>query len=363
MESIRLRIKRNRFVYLRDRLFKRRECDMHLLSNQRGSVIVWVTLMAVLLLVMVGLGLDTGQLTYVRNQGQAAVDAAALAAVSALPSKNHDQVVARAAGFNSTNDYVESPTNKIGSSHVSYVKYDYTTNQITNYGEPIATANGVRVALEGGNSVTTPVFLTPLMNLFGVSTSGTKEINVSAVATIISKPAIPIALWSNVCAQNGVEYNVQIKMQHPDQNSTGENSCWTTFLDCSSGAPDIKAGFETAGSCSGNAIDGAIEIGTLICQNRGQVASVLQSAEEFFTDPDHAGRWWIVPVLTGGGNCDPQNPTPITNWAKIYPVSFETKGDPKYIQAKVVCDPGIRYDPDTSLCFSNRLIREPGKGY
>ncbi|MGH7797035.1 MAG: pilus assembly protein TadG-related protein [Candidatus Binatia bacterium] len=275
---------------------------MHLLSNQRGSVIVWVTLMAVLLLVMVGLGLDTGQLTYVRNQGQAAVDAAALAAVSALPSKTPDQVVARAAGFNSVNDYVESPTNKIGSSHVSYVKYDYTTNQITNYAEPIATANGVRVALEGvANSITTPVFLTPLMNLFGMSTSGTKDINVSAVATIISKPAIPIALWSNGCTQNGVEYNVQIKMQHPDQNSTGENACWTTFLDCSSGAPDIKAEFQTAGSCSGNPIDGAIEIGTLICQNRGQVTSVLQSAEQFFTDPDHAGRWWIVPVLSVEG--------------------------------------------------------------
>ena len=53
-------------------------------KNERGSVLVFVTLMIVLLLVMVGLGLDTGQLTYVRNQGQAAVDAAALAAVSAI---------------------------------------------------------------------------------------------------------------------------------------------------------------------------------------------------------------------------------------------------------------------------------------
>ena len=43
---------------------------MKTLKNEQGTVIVFVTLMIVLLLVMVGLGLDTGQLTYVRNQGQ-----------------------------------------------------------------------------------------------------------------------------------------------------------------------------------------------------------------------------------------------------------------------------------------------------
>ena len=57
------------------------------LENQRGAVLIFVTLMIVLLLIMVGLGLDTGSLTYSRNQGQAAVDAAALSAVSGLPSR------------------------------------------------------------------------------------------------------------------------------------------------------------------------------------------------------------------------------------------------------------------------------------
>src|SRR5918992_5077198 len=93
---------------------------MQPIKTERGSVIVFVTLMIVLLMIMVGLGLDTGQLTYVRNQGQAAVDAAALAAVSALPSRSDAQVKTRAAMFNPTkanpdsNNYVESATNKIG---------------------------------------------------------------------------------------------------------------------------------------------------------------------------------------------------------------------------------------------------------
>jgi Flp pilus assembly protein TadG len=338
---------------------------MQPVKNERGSVIVFVTLMVVVLLIMVGLGLDTGQLTYVRNQGQAAVDAAALAAVSglAVTPKTHDQIVARAAAFNSKNDYVESKTNQIGSSHVSYVKYDYTTNQIT-YNEPIATANGVRVALEGGNSVTTPVFLTPLLNLLGIGASGTKDINVSAVATIITKPAIPIALWSAICpaTEGDTAFDVKIQMQHPDPQDGIENSCWTTFLDCSSGAADIKAGFEVASTCSGNPINGNIAIDTFICQNRGQVNSVMTKAEQFFFT-DHPDRWWLVPVIGGGGNCDPQNPTKITNWAKIYPKDIVKTGNPKYILADVVCGPTLINDPENSLCFSNRLVREPGKGY
>jgi Flp pilus assembly protein TadG len=333
---------------------------MQTLKNERGSVIVFVTLMIVVLLIMVGLGLDTGQLTYVRNQGQAAVDSAALAAVSGLPSRSATEVQNRAAAFNSTNNYVESPTNSIGTSNISYVKYDFTANTITNYAENINTANGVRVALEKatGSGITTPVFLTPLFNLFGIATAGTQDVNVSAVATIISKPALPIALWDNICPGGT---NVNIQFQHPDPQDGVENSCWTTFLDCSSGAPDIKAGFQVAGSCSGSPINGEIAIGTPICQNKGEVNSVLQAAEKFFdTYPD---RWWVVPVLEGTKNCAAKNPTKIKTWAKIKPSQIVTKGNPKYIRADVVCGDNIREELETSLCFSHRLVREPAKGY
>jgi Flp pilus assembly protein TadG len=336
---------------------------MQAVRNERGSVIVFVTLIIVLLLVMVGLGLDTGQLTYVRNQGQAAVDAAVLAAVSGLPSRDDDQIKSRAAGFNSTNDYVESPTNQIGSANVSYIQYDFNTNTITDYAAPIATANGVRVALEqaNGGGITTPMFLTPLLNFLGFSAPGTKDVNVSAVSVISTQPAIPIALWSGLCAGSGTD--VIIKMQHPDQKSDGgENACWTSFLDCPSGAPDIKAGFETAGSCSGNAISGKIHLDTPICLNKGQVNSVLGTAEQFFM-VDHPYRWWLVPVIEGGGNCAPSNPSKITNWAKIYPKEVVKTGDPKYIRADVVCGPELIYqDLESSLCFSHKLVREPSKG-
>ena len=341
---------------------------MQTVRNERGSVIVFVTLMIVLLMVMVGLGLDTGHLTYARNQGQGAVDAAALAAVTGLPSRNDTLVKNRAAGFNSNNTYVGSNTNPIGTDDVSYVQYDFATGTIT-YGANVNTANGVRVALESGSSVKTPTFLTPLFNLMGISMSQTKNINVSAVATITSMPAIPIAMWSNMCPQYPGPYvnssltkNIDIKMQHPDQKADGnENSCWTTFLDCSSGAADVKAGFQTAQQCSGSPINGDIGIGTPICQNRGQVNTVLGAADDFFSANGMPDSWWVVPVLGGGGNCDPANPTPIVTWAKIRPIAIVKTGDPKYITAEIGCGDDIIKELDVSLCFRHRLVREKAK--
>ncbi len=202
-----------------------------------------------------------------------------------------------------------------------------------------------------------------MLNLLGISTGATQEVNVSAVATITAKPAIPIALWSNQCDGSNTVPDVKIKMQHPSQKDDdgGENSCWTTFLDCSSGAPDIKAGFQVAGSCTGSRIDGDLNIGTPICQNRGQVNTVIDTAEKFF-DANPGQPCWIIPVIGGGGNCDPTNPTNIVDFAKICPTSIYKNGAHSYIQADVTCNQSLA-DLDSSLCFSHRLVREPTKGY
>ena len=330
---------------------------MKTLRNQHGAVLVFVTLMMVLLFIMVGLGLDTGHLTYTRSTGQAAVDAAVLSAVSALPSRNPAEVESRAAAFNGTNTYTNSQNTKIGAASVSYVHYDFTTNTVRDYAAPIATANGVRIGLEqsAGTAIPVPAFLTPLMNLFGGSASAVNNVSVSAISVTQARPAIPIALWSNQCTGSGID--VKIQMQHPDQKGDGnENACWTTFLDCSSGAPDIKAGFSVADTCSGGAINRQIDIDTLICQNKGQVNTVMKTAEEFFAE--HPNRWWIIPVIGGAKNCDVKNPTKIVNWAKIYPKEIVRTGNPKYIRADVVCGRELIGELDNSLCFSNRLVRD-----
>src|SRR4051794_34228544 len=43
---------------------------MQPLKNARGNVLIFATLIITLLLIMVGMGLDTGHLAYIRSQGQ-----------------------------------------------------------------------------------------------------------------------------------------------------------------------------------------------------------------------------------------------------------------------------------------------------
>jgi len=347
------------------------------MNNQHGSVIVWITLMITLLLIMVGMGLDTGQMTYTRNQGQVAVDAAALAAISGLPQRDENLVRDRAVLFNNTNDFTGSKTTPIQRTNVTLMQYDFSTGNMRATAD-INAANAVRVALESQNfydagatntPITTPVFLTPLMRLLGIpstAASPTQNVSVSAVATITTRPAIPIAIWGGLCGPGtgtpptyDVQHGVKIQMQHPDQKADGnEDACWTTYFDCSSGAPDIKAGFTTADECTGNAINGSIEKGSLICQNRGQVNSVMKTADDFFFDPANAGKWWTVPVIQGGGNCDPTNPTKIIDFAIIKPTGIIQTGNPKYITADVQCGQSLT-NLNSSKCFTHRLVTEP----
>src|SRR5213080_5123327 len=104
---------------------------MQYVRNENGAVLVFVTLMIVLLFVMVGMGLDTGHLAYIRAQGQPAVDAAALAAAGAIPTNDPGTVRGQATKFNygatntGGNNYVNSPGNLIDKDkNVTLVHYD-----------------------------------------------------------------------------------------------------------------------------------------------------------------------------------------------------------------------------------------------
>src|SRR5690242_17029569 len=193
------------------------------IRNDKGSVLVFATLMIVLLMIMVGMGLDTGELVYTRSMGQAAVDAAALSAVTALPAaiaKNDDsEVKSRAAAYATTtkNNYTGSSTNQIGNANVTYVQYDFVNNKVTNYNVALAAANGVRVALEDNSAMKTPAFLTPVMRLFGTSNAAqsTNNVSVSAVSVISGRPSIPIALWQQSCQGGSTVKDMEIAQQNP----------------------------------------------------------------------------------------------------------------------------------------------------
>src|ERR1044071_7442834 len=155
---------------------------------------------------------------FVRSQGQPAVDAAALAAASAIPSGNWSTVTDRAAKFNPGgtnpgigNNYVSSPINAIAQKNLTLVKYDNASGEFTTTGVNINNASGVRVALEnsnpyGGNAgkaMQTPLFLTPLFNLFGQKVKTTADVSVSAVAVNQALPGLPIVVVQTQFNQAG----------------------------------------------------------------------------------------------------------------------------------------------------------------
>lgn len=342
---------------------------MRRLHNEQGSVLVFITLMIVLLLIMVGMGLDTGQFTYTRSQGQAAVDAAALAAVSGLPVSslgNETQVIDRVKAFNSKNDYVQSGANPLGSANITYIQYSDTTGAIVPLPN-IVGANGVRVALEQtnphtststGTGITSPAFLTPLMKLLGQSAPSTINVNVSAVAALSAVPGIPIAIYESLC--NGANTVKDVELMQSSAKT--DNSCYTTYTDNATSAKSVKEMLSSNQTCSGLSASGThIGVGTPIYLNNGQIASFYGPAQDFFMN-DNPGRCWMVPVVKDGSSCNRTDP--ILDWASICPteVTKVTKsGSEKYIKVNLTCNQSL-FRTEDSLCFSARLLRDTKSG-
>jgi Flp pilus assembly protein TadG len=276
-------------------------------KNQNGAVLVFVTLMIVLLMIMVGMGLDTGHLAYIRSQAQPAVDAAALAAASAIHTGDTTQVENRAKAFNSTNNYLDSPNNLIGNANLTYVNYDSNTNTITSLGSTITGANGVRVALEstnpyggaGGTAMKSPLFLTPFFNLLGIPTAKSTDVSVSAVAIVKSAPDLPIAMEQGLCGtkdeKTGLYTQKEAKLLQ--SNAADETSGYTTFYIQSASKSAIYDLLMGSLSCSGAA---SVGIGFCTELNNGQITSIYPDFEKVFLQGKAEGRCYLIPVVGTG---------------------------------------------------------------
>ena len=388
---------------------------MRKVKNERGSVLVFITLMMVLLFVMVGLGLDTGHLAYVRSQGQPAVDAAALAAVNAIPTLQVSEVYKRAAALNYNggmgNNYLNSPNNKIGASNVTLVKYDGSTNPATiTQAASIAEANGVRVALENKNPyngaatptpMKSPLFLTPLFNLMGQKTSGTQNVSVSAVAVLGAIPGFPIAIAgcsppppSAGCAVDGSGnligdgsysnpyQNCRLLQVDSSNNGNGQpndtlkyqDSGWTTFTVPSANAPAIKALIRNNSTCANIP---PIYNGACIYLNNGQIKGVLSEFDNVYSNnpdsvagypaglsgvanPPYGNDWGVIPVVNANiGNFNQCQK--VEGWAKFGIRHIEIKGSDKYLVGDLICGWSLDKVGGTG-CYTTRLVRDTKSG-
>lgn len=332
------------------------------LRNENGSVIIWVTLMVVLLMVMVGMGLDTGQLTYTRSTGQTAMDAAALSAVSGLPTNDIMKVNARAKVFNGDNTFTDSKNHSVTDNSVTLVEYDWKSGDIK-AAASITTANGVRVALESKNPYTgatnsppvkSPLFLTPLFKLMGIESQNTQNVSISAVAVSAAIPTLPIVVYDTQCT---APQPIKIRATS-DPLETG---CWTTFFDGSTSKPDVVGLMKAAGTCSG--IAQGVKKGIDIHLNDGTQKPDYDAADDLFKA--FTSQCWLVPVVKAplptakSNNCGGWEE--IVDFAEICPITVVSTGSPKYIQANITCG----QDPNKSraaVCFSNRLVRDKLSG-
>jgi Flp pilus assembly protein TadG len=348
------------------------------IKNDRGAVLVFVTLMIVILFVMVGMGLDTGHLAYIRAQGQPAVDAAALAAASAIHTGDPAQVVNRATAFNSTNNYLNSPNNQIGSANITYINYNAGTNTFTAQGSTIAGANGVRVALEetnpyGGTPNTpmkSPLFLTPLFNLLGIPTSSTRNVSVSAVAIVKTAPDLPIAMEQVLCGTkdaNG-QYQKQKDTKLLQSNAADETSGYTTFYIKSASKDAIHDLLMGSLTCSA-----APSVGIGFCTelNNGQISSIYPDFEKVFLAGKTEGRCYFVPVVATGvtfNQC-----SNILDFAQFCPTkgddgfglgktkSADGKGWDKYLIGEATCGADPSNAP-WAKCHVTSLVRDAKSG-
>lgn len=330
-----------------------------LATNQRGSVFVFVTLLMVLLLIMVGLGLDTGHLVYIRAQGQAAVDAAALSAASAIPTGSVDDVTDRAAALNVKNNYIGSPKNPIKPTDVTFVQYSPNDGKITTSGITIANANGVRVALETSNPHTgatpstamlSPLLLTPLLNLFGTNIDTAANVEVSAVAVLKATPGLPIAIEEARCGQS----NPQRLLQTSSKN---DNSGYTTYGIGDSSAAEIKRILEAARTCSG-AIP-PVNVGFATQLNNGQISSVYKDFQDVFAaDPSQC---YLIPVVRNGSNWNQAEK--IVDFARFCPSQNPVvqSGQDKYITGSLTCGQSP-YNVKTVSCYVPTLVRDIESG-
>jgi Flp pilus assembly protein TadG len=317
---------------------------MEILRNNRGQVLIYVSLFLVLLTLLTGLAIDVGWMAYVRSQSQTAIDAAALSGAAAVPAYNQDgstgQIKDRVEAFNgpgtdaSSNNVMNqsaglngSQVNQGGDAEV--IIYNSTTDSITAPANPAA-ANGVRV----GKGFNTPLFFARLLN-GGLPTT----INVTATAVMRVRPSLPVNLiCPNPPGACPPPPGSQIIMEFRASPSPQDNHSFTSYFIHNASASVMKD------MVLNPSLIPCVSNGDPIELNNGQMNSLLEKIKDAwnknkkpvdldnnpYTPPVDA---WpvLVPVVSINGN--PNQSAPIMDFRWIAITNVVSQGSPKTITA------------------------------
>ena len=184
--------------------------NVGILKSNRGAVFVFVALFLFLLVIFIALSISVGSITYIRNQAQARVDAAALAGVTAI-SDGQTTVEIRANLFSDQNTVVNSSTDP--DNNITPMIYDPNTDPPLNPAGSWGTANAILVS----TTVPAPIFFGNLLN----GGDSDVPINVTAVAAVPNKASLPIAMLGCVPGAKDFVFD-----QTPDRD---DDSAFTSF--------------------------------------------------------------------------------------------------------------------------------------
>ena len=309
---------------------------MKIINNNRGAAIVFAALFLTIMFLFIGIAIDIGWITYVKNQGQAAVDSAALSGASAIPDET--EVYNRVEAFNGKNAVINASQNHLSSSNVTFIAYDGT--DITP-ADPTS-ANGIRVAMEAESAIQTPFFFSVWRRFSGGTAPGSANINVSAIAVAPSKPSLPIALLGCEAGQ-GFEF-----VRTPD---TTDNSAYTSYTVQPANTND----FIDMVRDPNNNIPPVEPNESCIFLNNGEIPPVLRAIEQKYS-PFTPSSCFIVPVFDDK-DIKPNQCKVFQRFAKICVTDVVDTGNPKYIQADVEsCDAPPWQTPVTAVGIP-KLIR------
>jgi hypothetical protein len=329
---------------------------MNILNNERGVVLAFVAMGLVLFMLLLGVALDTGWTVYVRSQGQARVDAAALAGASGLfdqdPADRETAAKERAETFSDDENPVLT-TDTEPADDVIPMHYNPATQALTEAPSWAPPPNGDFTqpganAVKVQNAVPTPLFFSGIRNVFGANETGSTDINVDAVGflgcpggAIVPPGFAPVALRACRVDFPGGCNGERILYQSPDNG--WDNSAFTTLF--STGANycrDLVTGAEPSPPVTVNACDVVNVVGSgqvascfeeLQCQYPANICNPTSCASA--NPPEQCMA--TLPVVDTGcsgqqyGLCDPadtsMNDGHVVGWAKICFTSITKNGD------------------------------------
>ena len=317
---------------------------MKAFGNERGQVFVLVGLALALLAAVVGFATDYAVLSYTRNQGQVAVDTAAVAGATGLPLYRSEgdpsEVYERIAALDAGND-VRGTAAELGDSGstVEFLIFDPATNSFTcEAGCDPEQVNAIRVTKNGGYA--TPVYFSWARNLLGGSNPAAHTINVSAASYLSCGGETPTG-GVGVIALRECEINYPEDCDVPQVLQGGsDNSAFTTFnLTGSNVCKQIVEGNPPSN------LQDRIKVGDEInLVGTGQVTSCLAALDAEYshcgpancaTDPPDPTCIITLPVIDCAG---PESNALVVGFAHACVTDIQSQGNQKWVRGEIECD-------------------------